>query len=414
MQDSEYDVVLLDINLPDYSGLELLPIIQNLADAPEIIMLTSDQSLKTGLEAMRLGAYDYLTKPTIGAQLETVIKKAFEKRKLVKQNQQLRSIMQRQNKVEELKPVYRSPQMQKIIVQAERIALLPSTVLITGESGTGKDVLARWIHANSPRSSLPLVTVNCGAFPENLFESEFFGYEKGAFTGADSSKTGLIESAENSTLFLDEIGELPLVMQVKLLHFLENGIIRRVGSTRDKKIDVRVIAATNRSLADDVANSNFRADLYYRLNVVGFHIPPLRERTEDIETLVDYFLIQLQQKLNRPNLVISDSVREKLFKFEWLGNIRELKNSLERAVILSETDIIDNLGGFYQNSMNSNNDITRTTKFYNSDYTLSELEKLYIRQVLTKTNGHREKAASILGINVRTLFNKIQEIDEVI
>ncbi|NNE98221.1 MAG: sigma-54-dependent Fis family transcriptional regulator, partial [Pyrinomonadaceae bacterium] len=234
-----FDVILLDVNLPDISGVEVLSKIRQTDNSPEVVMLTADKSLQTGVETMRLGAYDYVTKPAESEHVEVVIRKAAEKRRLVKRNKQLQIAVQQQNESSVVKPVFASPVMEQIYAQAERVADLDTTLLITGESGTGKDVFAHWIHSLGSRSESPLISVNCGALPENLFESEFFGYEKGAFTGAGKQKIGLIEASDGSTLFLDEIGEMPMTMQVKLLHFLENGAFRRVGSTQDRSVDVR-------------------------------------------------------------------------------------------------------------------------------------------------------------------------------
>jgi two-component system response regulator AtoC len=287
---TDYDVVLLDIRMDGMTGLDTLREIRKTEDAPEVIMLTADTSLGTGLEAMRLGAYDYLTKPSTLDEMEAVIRKADEKRRLVRQNASLRAAVRQPQADDAAALVFNSEAMRGLVQIAEQAARLDSTVVITGESGTGKDVLASFIHAQSARASEAMIRVNCGALPEQLFESEFFGHEKGAFTGATVLKRGLIEAADGSTLFLDEIGELPAPMQVKLLHFLENGRYRRVGSTRDRAADVRIIAATNRRLAEDVQEGRFRTDLFYRLNVISLHVPPLRERREDIPALVDTFL----------------------------------------------------------------------------------------------------------------------------
>jgi DNA-binding NtrC family response regulator len=273
-------------------------------------MLTADTSLTTGVEAMRHGAYDYLTKPATLDEMETVIRKADEKRRLLKQNASLRSVARPAVGIDEVLPiVYENPVMAGLVAQGKTAARTDSTVLLTGESGTGKDVLARYIHSQSPRQNMPLITVNCGALPETLFESEFFGHERGAFTGATSLRRGLLEAADGSTLFLDEIGDLPLVMQVKLLHFLEQGRFRRVGSTRDQNADVRVIAATNRNLPEEVEHQRFRADLFYRLNVVSLHVPPLRDRPEDIPGLMEYFLDIYRKRFVRPRLDLSEEVR---------------------------------------------------------------------------------------------------------
>ncbi len=406
LQKDDYDVVLLDVNLPDISGVDVLAKIRQTENAPEVIMLTADKSLETGVMSMRRGAYDYITKPADPEHIETLIRKAAEKYNLVKQNERLRVAVRQQNEASGSQGVYKSPALDELFAQAERVAQLDTTLLITGESGTGKDVLSRWIHSQSPRADLPLISVNCGALPENLFESEFFGYEKGAFTGASKQKVGLIEAADGSTLFLDEIGEMPLTMQVKLLHFLENSTFRRVGSTRDIKIDVRVIAATNKVLPEEVANKNFRADLFYRLNVISFHLPSLRERPEDIPNLSEFFLEKLAQKYNRPNLQLTDQAIKQLLSHKWHGNIRELKNTLERSVALSIDDLIDEIYGLASQNIDiiQNGD---SPKF--EPITLAELEKKHILKVLSTVDGNREKAASILGITSRTLYRKLKE-----
>jgi DNA-binding NtrC family response regulator len=306
---SDFDVVLLDIRMPGLSGLDALREIRRVEDAPEVIMLTADTSLPTGLEAMRLGAYDYLTKPFTLDEIEAVIRKADEKRRLVRQNASLRDAVRAPSSYASADDVpalvYGGPAMEGLVALAETAARADSTVVITGESGTGKDVLARFIHARSSRSDSPMLTVNCAAFPETLFESEFFGHERGAFTGATATKRGLIEAADGSTLFLDEVGEMPAQTQVKLLRFLEEGSFRRVGSTRDRSADVRVIAATNRNLAEDVTAGRFRADLFYRLNVISLHVPPLRQRREDVPVLIEHFLSLYRERFTRPALDLS-------------------------------------------------------------------------------------------------------------
>lgn len=406
IKDEDFDVVLLDVNLPDSSGIEILPTIRQTENAPEVIMLTADKSLQTGIEAMRRGAIDYITKPARPEEVETYIRKAVEKRRLVLENERFRAVVRQQNKNIVAVPVHRSAAMKQIFAQAETVAKLDTTVLITGESGTGKDVLARWIHALSPRADQPLVSVNCGALPENLFESEFFGHEKGSFTGATAQKTGLIEASDNSTLFLDEIGEMPQTMQVKLLHFLENGIFRRVGATRDRNSDVRVIAATNKKLPDEVRAGNFRADLFYRLNVIAFHLPPLRERKEDVLALVEFFLEKLRVSLNRPNLKLTEKAFRQIENHSWQGNIRELRNTLERSAVLSSSEVVEEIYGLENHNLLEE---TRRQSSAKTPLTLAELEKEHILQVLRETGGHREKTAVILGITSRTLYRKLNE-----
>jgi DNA-binding NtrC family response regulator len=420
LRDADYDVVLLDITMPGLSGLDALREIRKLEDPPEVIMLTADTSLSTGIDAMRHGAYDYLTKPATLDEMEAVICKADEKRRLVKQNASLRSVARPAVGADEILPVFHeNAAMAALVEQAENAARTDSTILITGESGTGKDVLARLIHSKSVRHLTPIITVNCGAFPETLFESEFFGHERGAFTGASTLRRGLLEAADGSTLFLDEIGDLPLQMQVKLLHFLEQGRFRRVGSTRDQRADVRIIAATNRNLADEVERKHFRADLYYRLNVVA-----LRERREDIPGLIDYFLGVYRQRFNRPALDLSARARQRLADYAWPGNVRELRNCLERAAALSTAEVIeaDQMPGSGVSQMQGsgvgsqgagvaekNHSLTPCSQPPSA--TLEELEREHILRVLSESEGNRERAAAILGISSRTLYRKLREYE---
>jgi transcriptional regulator with PAS, ATPase and Fis domain len=304
--------------------------------------------------------------------------------------------------------------MAALVVQAENAARTDSTILITGESGTGKDVLARLIHSKSARRGTPVITVNCGAFPETLFESEFFGHERGAFTGASTLRRGLLEAADGSTLFLDEIGDLPLAMQVKLLHFLEQGRFRRVGSTRDQSADVRTIAATNRNLADEVQRKHFREDLYYRLNVVALHVPPLRERPEDISGLIDYFLGVYRQRFNRPGLDLSPAARRSLADYAWPGNVRELRNCLERAAALSTGEVIEAdqmLGAGRQGLGAEERKQSPSAHPPSSSTTLEDLEREHILRVLHESEGNRERAAAVLGISSRTLYRKLREYE---
>jgi two-component system, NtrC family, response regulator AtoC len=417
LREADYDVVLLDIMMPDLSGLDALREIRRLEDPPEVVMLTADTSLATGVEAMRHGAYDYLTKPATLDEMEAVILKADEKRRLLKQNASLRSVARPPAGGEEVLPIaHANSVMAALIAQAEHAARTDSTVLLTGESGTGKDVLARFIHSKSPRQSMPMITVNCGALPETLFESEFFGHERGAFTGASSLRRGLLEAADGSTLFLDEIGDLPLVMQVKLLHFLEQGRFRRVGSTRDQNADVRVIAATNRNLPQEVERQRFRPDLFYRLNVVSLLVPTLRERPEDIPTLIDYFLGIYRKRFVRPKLDLSSDARQRLYTYAWPGNVRELRNCLERAAAISLGDTIEASQIPFLNAEPGGIAVTSLAQAVASapevpSVTLEELEREHILRVLNESAGNRERAAAILGISSRTLYRKLREYE---
>jgi DNA-binding NtrC family response regulator len=410
LRQTDYDVVLLDVNMPGLSGLEALREIRQLEDAPEVIMLTGDNSLSTGIEAMRRGAYDYLTKPAQLDKMEAVIRKADEKRRLVRRNAGLCAAVER--RAEERPPdfVHRSREIGALVALAEAAARHDSTVIITGESGTGKDVLTRLIHVRSARSAAPLITVNCGALPEALFESEFFGHEKGAFTGAHDLKRGLIEAADGSTLFLDEVGDMPPVTQVKLLQFLEEGRFRRVGSTRDQSADVRVIAATNTDLRHEVAQGRFRADLFYRLNVVSLHIPALRERPEDVPELIDHFLGIYRKRFKRPALDLTAEARLRMERYPWPGNVRELRNCLERAAALSADDLIQ--AALVLPMLSQAQTLASAPHFLRASeppQTLQELERQHILQILEGADGNRERASAILGISMRTLYRKLKE-----
>ena len=429
LQTTDFDVVLLDVQMPDVSGLEALPLIKKLEDAPEVVMLTLDVSRESGIAAIRAGAYDYLIKPALPDALEVVVKKAAEKRRLVRQNSTLQDYVK--NRTEPTKtvaePVQASPAMRQISEQAETVAPLNSTVLITGESGTGKDVLARYIHSRSERSASAMVSVNCGAMPENLFESEFFGYEKGAFSGANQTKRGLIEVADGSTLFLDEIGEMPSGLQVKLLRFLESGEFRRVGGTRNLFADTRLIAATNQDLQTAIRENRFRSDLYYRLNVIELHIPPLRTRRADVSALIDFYLDFYRRQFRKPSLNFSVEARVKLENYDFPGNVRELKNIIERAAALSAGDRIESDQIYFQKysaspakpkfssngKMETPPDLSSVFEVSaeNSIVKLDDLERRYILSILALTKGNRERAADLLGISERTLYRRLRDYE---
>lgn len=318
--------------------------------------------------------------------------------------------------------------MREITQQADMVAPLSSTILITGESGVGKDVLARYIHSRSLRSASAMISVNCGAMPETLFESEFFGYEKGAFTGADTTKRGLLEAADGSTLFLDEIGEMPQALQVKLLRFLESGWFRRVGGTRDLFADTRIITATNKDLRNAISEKSFRADLFFRLNVIDLHIPPLRERRDDMVVLIDYFLEFYRAQFQKPDLYFTDAARRKLTAYEYPGNVRELKNIIERSAALvfgeriEDDQIVFMSGGSRRNGdllpENASSGDFPSIGAGDCDFspedkiaTLEELERRYIQTILALTKNNRERAANLLGISERTLYRRLNEYE---
>jgi DNA-binding NtrC family response regulator len=333
---ARFDVALLDLHLPGISGIELLGKLKELQPDLEALMLTAHSSIETAVLAMKRGAYDYLTKPFHLPELEVHIQKAYEKVQLARRQRQWVQHLSYESPRHRL--VGSSPALRKVGQLIEKVAPTDATVLVRGASGTGKEVVARALHANSPRHDRPLVTVNCAALQENLLESELFGHEKGAFTGAVQAKPGLVEVAEGGTLFIDEVGEMAVGLQAKLLRVLEDGHYRRVGGTRETHADVRVVAATNKSLEDAIRAGQFREDLYYRLNVIAVTLPPLRERREDVPELVEHFLTT--RPVGPSRYRIDPGALEALVGYDWPGNVRELANVLERAQILAEDHLI--------------------------------------------------------------------------
>jgi DNA-binding NtrC family response regulator len=400
-----FHLVLLDVRLPDGNGLDLLEEIQEAAPGTGVIMLTAYGTIEEAIRAMKLGAIDFLTKPCKLAELEAVLDKAVQAQTLRRSHSAL------QHEVQRLQPTTRfigdASQIRELLDMVARVAETDSTVLIRGESGVGKELIARAVHRQSRRSRQPFVVVDCASLHENLLQSELFGHEKGAYTGAIRLKHGLFEVADRGTIFLDEIGELTPQLQVKLLRVIETGVFRRVGGTADIKVDVRVIAATNRTLETMMKEGQFREDLYYRLNVFSIHIPPLRERREDIALLVDHF-IRNSSIAPRRSVGVSDEAMGVLRRYSWPGNVRELENVIERALILCDEDEIRPehlpMGVRAMPSFAQDEDSGRPP-------TLVEVERRYIRRVLEDCKGHRHKAASILGISERNLYRRLKELE---
>ena len=398
--ETEYDIIFLDIKMPGIDGIEMLKRLKDSYTDVDVVMMTAYASINTAVEAMKLGAYDYLVKPFEPEYVSMLVKKILSHRRLERENVKLKERLE--TALKHVHIIGESPAIKNVIKQIEEVAPTDVPVLITGESGTGKEMVARAIHYASPRRFEPLVVVSCGALPEGLVESELFGYERGAFTGAFYKKKGKFEAANGGTLFLDEIGELNQKMQVDLLRVLQEKEITRIGSNKTIKVDFRVVSATNRDLREMVKEGTFREDLFYRLNVYNIHIPPLRERKEDIPLLVEHFLNQLRRRMGKNVEGATTQALNKLMKYEWPGNVRELENAIERAFVTAGGKLIttDDLS-FLDNEQN---EIKTPTGL-----SLSELEKQHIENVLKECNYNISQAAKILDIDRTTLYNKMKK-----
>jgi two-component system, NtrC family, response regulator AtoC len=406
LRQEQVDLVLTDLKLPGMSGLEFLQEVKRMDASLPVILMTAFGTVETAVEAMKLGASDYVLKPFSMEELKLVIHKELDFHRLREENRSLREALGKRYEFKNI--IARSPRMQEVLALVGRVAQTNSTVLLGGESGVGKDLIARAIHENSRRSSGPFVKINCTAIPENLLESELFGYEKGAFTGATTSKPGKFELADKGTLFLDEIGDVPLGIQVKLLGVLQERQFERLGGTRRLKVDVRLVAATNRDLRAALEQGTFREDLYYRLNVVPINIPPLREHKEDIPYLVDYFIQRFAKDAGKPVSGITSSALTRLTEFHWPGNVRELENIIERAVVLStnvvisEEDIrLEGLPSRYSDA---------PAPFLPEGVTLEQWEDQLIREALRRTKNNKSQAARLLGISRNALRYRLSKM----
>lgn len=402
----KFDIVITDLFLPDGNGIDILKRAKEQSPLTEVILITGHASAETAVKAMKEGAYDYITKPLNFDELNLILAKAIEKHQLLSENVYLKK--QLQDKFELANIVGSSPAMQQVFALMKRIVKTDSTVLITGESGTGKELVAKAIHFNGHRRTNPLITVHCGAIPENLLESELFGYVRGAFTGAARDKLGKFEAADGGTIFLDEIGTMPMQLQTKLLRVLQEQEVERVGSTRPKKIDVRIVAATNLKLEEEVKKGNFREDLYYRLNVIPLRLPALRERVEDILPLVRHFLVKFCKEMGRRQMVLTKDALEALEGYPWPGNVRELENLMERIVALTEADTVTlhDLPPGVRNEA-----LTRvTSRGVDLVKTLTEIERGMISDALALSDGVKARAAALLNLNRTTLVEKMRRL----
>jgi len=401
-----FDIVITDLFLPDLNGIDILKRVKALSPAMEVILITGHASAETAVRAMKEGAFDYITKPLNLDELRMIIDKALEKRRLLSENVYLKK--QLRDKFEFANIIGSSPAMQKVFNRMKRIIKTDSTVLVMGESGTGKEIVAKAIHFNGHRKDKPFIAVHCGAIPESLLESELFGHMKGSFTGAVRDKIGKFEAADQGTIFLDEIGTMPMHLQTKLLRVLQEQEVERIGSNRPIKPDVRVISATNQKLEEEVKGGNFRDDLFYRLNVIPLNLPPLRERREDILSLVKHFLQKNCKEMKRPMMTLTKEVLEALELYHWPGNVRELENIVERTVALTEGNQItlDDLPSAIRMEA-STRVVERGVDLVK---TVNEIEKKMIAEALALTNGVKARAAAMLNLNRTTLVEKMRRL----
>ena len=410
IQNTDFDFILCDIKMPNMSGMDFLKAARDKIRTTTVIMMSAYGTIDTAIAAMKLGAYDYISKPFKTDEVYLTLKKAEERESLKQENRQLKE------RIKKIEGNYnfgnllaKSEAMQSTLRIAAKAAQYKTTVLILGASGTGKELIARAIHFEGDRSNMPLVPVNCGGIPETLLESELFGYKKGAFTGADKNKKGLFQEADGGTIFLDEIGELPLALQVKLLRVLQENEIRMIGDSKSTKIDVRVIAATARDLGEEVKKGAFREDLFYRLNVLPIKIPPLRDRSEDIPLLCDHFIEQFNSRLNKKIEGIAPAAMSRLLEYSWPGNVRELENMIERALVLTEDPLL--LSDHFPSELGqqfSGDHLDEIFDGHSLKAAQKLMEKKLITKALKKTEGNRTQAARLLEISHPSLLSKIK------
>jgi DNA-binding NtrC family response regulator len=397
LQQQPSDVVLCDVKLPDGNGVDFVSSVKKKFPSTEVILLTAFGNIADGVQAMKNGAFDYLEKGNENNRIIPLLYQAVERSRRHAQSA-IKIAGKSSGNFDAI--VGAGSLIRRAIEQARKIAVTDAAVLLLGETGTGKEVFANAIHNNSKRSKFPIVAINCSAISRDLLEGELFGHKAGAYTGAIKDKQGLVEVADGGTLFLDEIGEMPLELQAKLLRFLETGEFIKIGDVKTSKVNVRIIAATNRNLNQEIASGHFREDLYYRLNVFSIELPALRERPEDVPALVDFFLHQFGRELDKPHITITKDAMELLRQYQWKGNVRELKNIIQRAIILADNDEIRPINFPY---------VIQSAHLRANEYSLAAVEEMHIRKMLDHTNGNRTKAAQLLGIGVATLYRKIDE-----
>lgn len=405
MAELKPDIILTDVRMPTVGGVQVLSAARALDPEVPVILMTAQATLQSAMQAVNEGAFYYIQKPFRNDELLAILRRAAESRQLRVENKSLRQEITRRERTEGGRPVGSSKPWLDIVQLAETVAATESTVLIQGESGTGKEVIARYIHDLSLRSEGPFLSINCGALPESLLESELFGHVKGSFTGAIKDKSGLFTAAAGGTFFLDEIGETTPATQVKLLRVLQHREVIPVGATEAQPIDTRLLAATNRDLEEEIKRGHFRSDLFYRLNVIALHLPPLRERRDDIPLLVDLFLHRAAESRGEPLKQMSADALDVLQSFSWPGNVRELENALERAVILTAGDVID--VAVLPERVTQRQAEPLVSERMRTNPTLETIERAYILWVLQSEGGNKTRAADVLGIDPSTLYRKL-------
>ena len=412
LSQSSYAVVITDLMLPGVDGLDILKHLQENSPYTNVILITGNASAETAVEAMKNGAYDYITKPLNIDKLKLIIEKSLEKQKLIQENKLLRQQLHSRHSFTNI--IGTSPAIETVFSRMEKVVDTDSSILILGESGTGKELVARALHYNGPRQDKPFVAINCGAIPEDLLESELFGHMRGSFTGAIKTKPGRFEQANGGTLFLDEIGTMPVHLQLKLLRVLQEQTVEPVGGNHSIKLNIRIISATNTDLEEMIAKGTFREDLFYRLNVIPINLPPLRERKEDISILARHFLKKSCTQLKCGQLIFSDEVFEILEEYPWPGNVRELENIIERTAALCDKDKIgiDDLPPHISGVKRQQSHVPTTLPADGLDMPahIQEVEKEWIRQALVNSAGVKSKAAALLNIKRTTLVEKMKRL----
>jgi len=398
LRDESYDIILLDIKMPGMDGIEFNRHIRSIDKDIIVIIMTAYSSVDTAVQALKDGAFDYISKPVDPNDLTHIVRNALEKRRLAEENVRLKEQIEDLTMPDDI--IGTSPKMKRVLEMVATVARTDATVMIRGESGTGKELVARAIHSNSSRRYAPIISINCGAFTDTLLESELFGHEKGAFTGASSLRRGKIERADKGTLFFDEVGNISAKMQMDLLRVIETKTFARLGSEKPIEVDFRVISATNRDLEEAVATGEFREDLYFRLNVFSIEMPPLRERTGDIPLLADYFVRKYAHSMKRKVTGISKSALEMLVSYDWPGNVRELRNVIERAIVLAGDEEIAVRDLSFPSRFRIKNSLPET---------LEDVERAHIASILERCDWNISQAASTLAIDRTTLYNKIKK-----